>query len=446
MKKLTQKLLALLLVVCMFACMIPAVSAADLPVSKIDLAIDQIHTAEGYDLVYYAELSMDEAMASYVTLVKEKWGILNQFRFTCTLTDELTPLLTAENTPEFYFESSKLNGVDIFVPVSSTLDKGSLVLMYKLNPAMEEGFARASSRQVRSALCDLMYMQANPGFVSNESIGSLKELNTTATIHLTNANRDLLLGYGTARALLAQGTLKTTLEEKVTPTPAPVEETGIDRMIDTKNHTPILKGYPDGTFLPSGNLTRAEAAVTLYRMLLPEVKASVDLSKVPTFRDVKANAWYTEAIYTLAALGILKGTGNSKFEPDAPICRADFAIILSRFANPAFSEDYPANFSDVPSTHYAYKAVMTAAAYGWVDGSNDNKFNPSRSITRAEASKMFCMFLDRRPDKFAIRRGTFKQFPDLDPTFWAYNYIIEVTTPHEYQRVGNFEVWTSIGQ
>lgn len=445
MKKLTQKLLALLLVACMFACMIPAVSAADLPVSKIDLAIDQIHTTEGYELVYYAELSMDEAMASYVTLVKEKWGILSQFRFTCTLTDELTPLLTAENTPEFYFESSKLNGEDIFVPVSSTLDKGSLVLMYKLNPAMEEGFARASSRQVRSALCGLMYMQANPGFVSNESIGSLKELNTKATIHLTNANRDLLLGYGTARALLAEGTLKTTLDEKLTFTSSTVEETGIDRLIDTKNHGWILQGYPEGTFLPARQFTRAEAAVTLYRLLLPEVKASVNLATAPTFSDVKSNAWYATEVRTLAALGIIKGKGGNKFEPNQPISRADFAIILSRFANPAASEAYPADFSDVPKTHYAYKEIMTAATYGWVAGSGENKFNPSKNITRAEASKMFCMFLDRRPDRFAIRRGEFKQYSDLDPSFWAYNYIIEVSTPHEYQRIGNFEVWTDIG-
>lgn len=445
MKKLTRKLVALLLVACMFVCMVPTASAALLPVSQIDLAIDQLHTTEGYEFVYYAELHMDAAMASIVTLYKDSWSRLSLLRFTCTLSDELTTLLTAENTPNFFFRSNKINGKDIFIPTTSALENGNLVLKYKLNPDIKNDFASSSSSQVRDALCDLMYMQANPGFVPMQNIGDLKEVNTTATIHLSSSDGDPLPLVGTTRVLVASGTLKTPLEEKITQTSTDVEETGITDMIDTGHHTQILQGYPDGTFQPERNITRAEAAVTLYRLLLPEVKASVNLDTAPSFTDVPSNAWYAKEVRTLAALGIINGIGNNKFAPDKPISRADFAIILSRFANPADPENYPADFVDVDKTHYAYKNVMTAATYGWVTGTGSNKFNPTKYITRAEASKMFCMFLDRRPDKFAISRGEFKQYSDLDPSYWAYDYIIEVSTPHDYERVGSFEVWSSIG-
>ncbi len=444
MNNLTRKLLALLLVVCLCACMVPTVSAAGLPVSEIALEIDQIHTTEGYEFVYYAELTMEEDMASFVTLYKERWDWLSKLRFTCTLSDELTAMLTANTAPEYVFASCKLNGKDIFIPVSAALENGALVLVYRLNPAIQEDLATTQAGRVKSALCELMYMQSNPGFIPVQTIGSLTEVNTTATIHLSASNGALLPGYSQTRALVASGAVKTTLNEKITFTGAPVEETGIDSLIETRTHVQILQGFPEGAFYPKRAFTRAEAAVTVYRMLLPEVKASADLNNAPKFTDVKPGSWYAEAVNTLAALGFLRGTGRNKFEPSQPISRADFTVLLTRLANPVAPEAFPADFSDLPTTHYAYEHVMTAAAYGWVAGTGDNKFNPTRSITREEACKMFCMFLNRRPDKFAIRRGEFKPFSDVDPSSWSYDYIVEVTTPHDYQNIGGFELWTSV--
>ena len=50
-------------------------------------------------------------------------------------------------------------------------------------------------------------------------------------------------------------------------------------------------------------------------------------------------------------------------------------------------------YSDVPSTHWAYEAVNAVSNKNWFGGYPDNTFRPDASITRAEALKVFVMFL-----------------------------------------------------
>ena len=50
------------------------------------------------------------------------------------------------------------------------------------------------------------------------------------------------------------------------------------------------------------------------------------------FSDVSDDAWYATAVNTLASLGILKGVGEDKYDPTRAISRAEFAAIATRFA------------------------------------------------------------------------------------------------------------------
>lgn len=50
------------------------------------------------------------------------------------------------------------------------------------------------------------------------------------------------------------------------------------------------------------------------------------------FTDVPDDAWYATAVNTLASLGILKGVGEDKYDPTRAISRAEFAAIATRFA------------------------------------------------------------------------------------------------------------------
>ena len=116
-----------------------------------------------------------------------------------------------------------------------------------------------------------------------------------------------------------------------------------------------------------------------------------DVKQVPvtaagtTFTDVKNHANKT-AIEALAARQIINGVGNGKFEPDRSMTRAEFATITVK----ALGLTPKANnsFTDVKSTDWFASYVGTANTYGIVNGVGGGKFNPSGTITRQEAATM----------------------------------------------------------
>ena len=69
---------------------------------------------------------------------------------------------------------------------------------------------------------------------------------------------------------------------------------------------------------------------------------------------------------TLYNIGIVDGTNEHRFEPDAPVTRAEFAVMAARFAG----LDYKGGniFEDVPAGHWAYSYINAAAGAGWAEG------------------------------------------------------------------------------
>lgn len=47
------------------------------------------------------------------------------------------------------------------------------------------------------------------------------------------------------------------------------------------------------------------------------------------YADVKADAWYAEAVETVSELGIMEGS-NGKFRPNDPVTRAELATVIAR--------------------------------------------------------------------------------------------------------------------
>ena len=146
------------------------------------------------------------------------------------------------------------------------------------------------------------------------------------------------------------------------------------------------------------------------------------------FDDVTEDAWYAAAVNTLGSMGILNGVGDNKFEPQRVITRAEFAAIASRFTEKMVSGF---DFVDVTKEHWAYEAISTAAAYGWVNGIGDGLFGPDRSITRAEVAKIVNHMLGRLGDQEQIDDGAGRVFPDVTKSYWAWYEIAEATTDHD---------------
>ena len=122
-----------------------------------------------------------------------------------------------------------------------------------------------------------------------------------------------------------------------------------------------LHGYPGDLFDPDGDMTRAEAAQMFYNLLLDK-----DVAITASFTDVGTGAWYSQAVNTLASLGILGGVGEGRFSPERSITRAEFTAIAMRFAQLERGGESP--FSDVHEGDWFYDVVVGAVRYGWIGG------------------------------------------------------------------------------
>ncbi len=118
----------------------------------------------------------------------------------------------------------------------------------------------------------------------------------------------------------------------------------------------IIEGYPDGTFQPTKNVTRAEAAKLVTYMVLGEKNAE----RVPDgdggFSDVAGN-WASKYINYCSSKGYIKGMGDGTFNPSGNITGTQLAALLLRAAGYGVMGEYEGKGWDI-------NAVSDALYYG----------------------------------------------------------------------------------
>ena len=226
-----------------------------------------------------------------------------------------------------------------------------------------------------------------------------------------------------------------TIEVYFAKLPTDPDDSGTSNWLETKDHVAYMTGYPDGTFGPNRNMTRAEVAQMFYALLLNK-----NVTTTVAFSDVSADAWYAKAVNTLASLGMVSGYPDGTFHPDAPITRAEFATIALAFAYEPLTAS--CNYNDVPTSAWFYTYVAQATTYGWIGGSN-GYFRPNDNITRAEVSVIVNNMLGRAADEEYVdaHAGDLVTFPDVRSSFWAYYSIMETVNDHEYVKLNGLEDW-----
>lgn len=209
--------------------------------------------------------------------------------------------------------------------------------------------------------------------------------------------------------------------------------------LNRRDHYAFLVGYADGTFGPECNMTRAEVTTMFARLLTEQIEADKTYSS--TFNDVAKDCWAANYIGYMQQFGIVTGYEDGSFRPDAPVTRAEFAAIASRFEKLTQGS---ASFTDVPDTHWAVKYINFAATRGWVTGYEDGTFKPEHSITRAEVAAVTCRLLERSADQTYIRShiGELRTFADVTESHWAYWYAMEAANGHDYTKSGGSENWS----
>lgn len=219
------------------------------------------------------------------------------------------------------------------------------------------------------------------------------------------------------------------------------QATDVPNYLNNENHFAYIVGYEDGTVRPNANISRAEVAAIFFRLLKDDVRDD-NLTANSVFTDVAFGKWYNKSISTMAKIGIVKGRTANAFAPNAPITRAEFAAICSRFDRS--NVEIKSDFNDI-SGHWAEKEIRRAASLGWIQGYTDGSFKPDQNITRAEAASMINRMLHRLPETVDDLLDGMIQWPDNQPSDWYYINMQEATNSHDFKQKGEInEYWTKL--
>ena len=225
-------------------------------------------------------------------------------------------------------------------------------------------------------------------------------------------------------------TEKTPVDDGWTPKPDDDDTVYVPNWLNTTDHYAYIVGYEDGTIRPQNNITRAEVATIFFRLLTDNARERY-WSTTNDFSDIAAESWYNNAISTLSNMGIINGYEDGTFKPNAPITRAEFTAIATRFFD--YEAEYDGAFNDVSARAWYADYVQAAVDMGLVDGYPDGGFHPDAYITRAEACTIVNRVLHRVPhEDHLLSESVMNTWPDNPKSAWYYEDMQEATNSHDY--------------
>ena len=125
--------------------------------------------------------------------------------------------------------------------------------------------------------------------------------------------------------------------------------------------------------------------------------AVVPTSAETSFKDMAETSPYAEAVTFLKAENIITGYADQTFRAAENISRQHVISILNKLVDLEPVREAK-TFVDVPSTHPYYGAIQQAYRAGIIDGDSQNKFNPNAPITRAQVAKILALALNLKAD------------------------------------------------
>lgn len=149
----------------------------------------------------------------------------------------------------------------------------------------------------------------------------------------------------------------------------------------------VIAGRAERQFAPMDNIKREE----FVKMIVNAFGFTANDADEISFNDVSDDAWYYNDIKIAYSLGIINGIDEKHFGAGNLITRQDMATILYRAAEKmgkVFSEEFSLFSDDANMAEYAKKAVYALKNAGVISGTGDNTFEPNASATRAQAAKM----------------------------------------------------------
>ncbi len=123
----------------------------------------------------------------------------------------------------------------------------------------------------------------------------------------------------------------------------------------------IINGYPDGSFKPADQITRAE----FVKIVSEFIESNENIKQFP---DVDSEHWAKEAIEKVYSKGLIKGYPDGNFKPQNNLTRAEAVSIINKLikreCGPNKKPEYKGDFkeyTDLNETHWAHELILKAS-------------------------------------------------------------------------------------
>lgn len=325
----------------------------------------------------------------------------------------LTPAISAVSEP-FSFESKEL-GFSLTVPGLTDADvttevTGSRVDLYHV-PSQADGDGLIGSIQVvipRSAVTAPPY---NTPAYRVLAMGTDRAFLWKSPGGGVNTTPEHLESFVRAAELLSAEVLR----EALVP-----HQPDAWPKLSTQSRRTYLPAE-SGRIRPDDPLTRGELAQMLCALLDAE---NLGTASPTLFSDLSGRVCARAASY-LASYGIFSGYDDGTFRSDAPVTRAQLAVLLHRcqFAPPAGRYGDTVAFPDVPEEHWASPYIYSACTLGWMNGGSDGAFRPDDAVTRAQAVTAINRMLGRDESSTLLPEDAI--LSDLSADHWARGNLLE---------------------
>lgn len=134
----------------------------------------------------------------------------------------------------------------------------------------------------------------------------------------------------------------------------------------------VIKGYPDGNFMPEAHMSRAEMAAIIGRL----IQSSADVTDDTGFTDIDSSCFASGYIKDLSEKNILNGTGNGLFSPNETVTYNEFiktvVKLIENYNGANINHDYPSGY------------IEAAKEYGII--ADDYTDDTNSAITRGAAA------------------------------------------------------------
>ncbi|MET3681925.1 competence ComEA-like helix-hairpin-helix protein [Alkalibacillus flavidus] len=168
--------------------------------------------------------------------------------------------------------------------------------------------------------------------------------------------------------------------------------------IDYLANESIINGLTDGSFNPSGTVTRGQAATMLGRAL--DLNGDKQTTEFP---DVDPDSYASGYIQKLTDMDVIDGYPDGTFGPNDDVNRGQMAKLISEAFELNDREDVP--FTDIPENDWKTEHVEKLVANDITNGYPDDTYRPSHDITRGAFSAMIYRTMTQGENDTPVAQG-----------------------------------------